>query len=380
MKIHTCCLTAAAAAAALAGGASPADAATAELGSSGIATRSRPSCARAAVTTPDQTRVLSAHPVSYLRPEDLPTRFDWRYYQNASAPPGAPAVNLCNRVLTQQQPNVCGSCWAEAATSALSDRFTIATGGALRVQLAPQVLLNFDGAITGGSCLGGNSLDAYTFIHKYSITDDTCAPFVGMNYAWGFTYAAMSDVDKVRDHMCKVCDWEGNCDWVPVNSTASPTYSAVNHYTIDEFGNVPLGEKAMMAEIYARGPIACSIDSDPPAFDQYTGGVVRSSDVNPPSNDTDHVIVIAGWGELPAGQKAGSSGSDEPLRYWVGRNSYGSRWGEGAGGGWFRVQRGNNTLALEQFHCHFAVPAAADVARAVAQAQGLAPPLTPLNY
>jgi hypothetical protein len=43
------------------------------------------------------------------------------------------------------------------------------------------------------------------------------------------------------------------------------------------------------------------------------------------------------------------------------------QWGEGSGGGWFRVQRGVNALALEQSACSWAVPAAADVQRALQQ-------------
>jgi hypothetical protein len=36
---------------------------------------------------------------------------------------------------------------------------------------------------------------------------------------------------------------------------------------------------------------------------------------------TDHVVVIAGYGE----------DEESGLKYWIGRNSYGTAWGEGAG-------------------------------------------------
>lgn len=111
----------------------------------------------------------------------------------------------------------------------------------------------------------------------------------------------------------------------------------------------------MMAEIYARGPIACSINSDPNSFNFYNGGIITDP---LKTNSTDHVIVLTGWGETAAG-----------LPYWIGRNSYGGRWGEGAGGGWFRVARGNNTLAIETYPCAWAVPSASNVARAMAQAK-----------
>jgi len=68
-----------------------------------------------------------------MAPGQLPENFDWR---NAGAKAGASGGgNLCGHVLTQQQPHVCGSCWAEAAMGALSDRFVIATNGTLRLQV-----------------------------------------------------------------------------------------------------------------------------------------------------------------------------------------------------------------------------------------------------
>jgi hypothetical protein len=57
--------------------------------------------------------------------------------------------------------------------------------------------------------------------------------------------------------------------------------------------------------------------------------------------------------------------SPTPIR--VGRNSYGGQWGEGAGGGWFRLERGVNALSMESHECNWAVPAQADVQRALGQ-------------
>jgi len=39
------------------------------------------------------------------------------------------------------------------------------------------------------------------------------------------------------------------------------------------------------------------------------------------------------------------------------------QWGEGVGGGWFRLERGANALAMESHSCSWAVPAAEDVQR-----------------
>lgn len=42
---------------------------------------------------------------------------------------------------------------------------------------------------------------------------------------------------------------------------------------MEEFGHVK-GEQEMMAEIYARGPIACHLNSEAMAFDMYKGGII----------------------------------------------------------------------------------------------------------
>ena len=100
----------------------------------------------------------------------------------------------------------------------------------------------------------------------------------------------------------------------------------------------------MQAEIYANGPISCSIYAETPAFDNYSGGIMADPHHY---NDTTHVVVVTGWGVTKDASKT---------PYWSVRNSYGTRWGEGPGGGYFRVYRGNNTLGMEGEPCNYVVP------------------------
>jgi hypothetical protein len=76
-------------------------------------------------------------------------------------------------------------------------------------------LLNFKEKITGGACTGGNSLKAYRFIHKYGLADDTCAPFMGINWLHGFEIADMYELEDVQSHQCFLCTWGGTCTFVP---------------------------------------------------------------------------------------------------------------------------------------------------------------------
>ena len=75
----------------------------------------------------------------------------------------------------------------------------------------------------------------------------------------------------------------------------------------------------MMAEVFARGPIVCTINSSPNAFKHYKGGVISCDKIGRDGEDCKgiltHLVVIAGWGVEE------STG----LPYWIGRNSYGTQ-------------------------------------------------------
>jgi len=72
-------------------------------------------------------------------------------------------------------------------------------------------------------------------------------------------------------------------------------------------------------------------------FLNYTAGIFKDTTNN---TDIDHDISLVGYGE------------ENGVKYWLGRNSWGTYWGEK---GFFRIARGINNLAIES-SCSYAVP------------------------
>ena len=245
--------------------------------------------------------------------QELPENFDWRNRNG---------VMYVSPPTNQFVPSPCGSCWAHATVGVLTDRFIIATKALKPVtRLSSQVLLNIGPLMKFGSCRGGSDVLAYQFIHQYGITDETCMPYQGVdNSKWGEV--------PVEDQLCWQCDEDGSCGFV--NGT-------VHH--ISQYGSL-VGVEQMMSEIYNRGPIACSVYAHTPTFADYKSGIIMDKTVY---NSTTHVVVITGWGV----------DQDSGVKYWVGRNSFGTAWGED---GWFKLQRGANCLDIEEHPCAWAVP------------------------
>jgi len=223
-------------------------------------------------------------------------------------------VNYCTPSLNQHIPQYCGSCWAHGSLSALADRIKIARKAqGIDIQLSVQHLLNCGNA---GSCHGGSLDGPYQWI--YSQPD-------GISYATSNPYMACSKESE-----------EGNCasgDWTctPLNvartcGTFGQACVGLSHYpnaTIADYGHIS-GPAAMQKEIFARGPIACTVDAAP--IEKYTGGVVKHFSLM-----TDHVVSVVGWGT-----------DDTEGLYWIVRNSWGEYWGEQ---GYVRIKSGS--LALE---------------------------------
>eukprot|EP01111_Echinosteliopsis_oligospora_P018086 TRINITY_DN810_c0_g1_i1.p1 TRINITY_DN810_c0_g1~~TRINITY_DN810_c0_g1_i1.p1 ORF type:complete len:290 (+),score=74.52 TRINITY_DN810_c0_g1_i1:66-935(+) len=248
--------------------------------------------------------ITSPLPHSYLKPEDLPDSWDWRNVSD---------VNYASVSRNQHIPQYCGSCWAHGSTSALNDRISILRKNAWpEVTLSPQHLINCDG---GGTCDGGDPGAAYEYINENGIPEESCAP-----------YQAVNGLDC--SPTCKTC-WGFN-----------ETCNAVTNYTlwkVSEYGSVS-GADNMKAEIYARGPIACSIDATS-KLEAYTGGIFKEFKIIDLAN---HIISVVGWGV------------ENGTEYWIVRNSWGTYWGEN---GYFRIVVGAyyENLGIQR-DCNWAVP------------------------
>jgi cathepsin X len=244
-----------------------------------------------------KSHVTEPEPYRFLTAADIPTNWDWR---------NANGTNLVTKDLNQHIPEYCGSCWAHGAMSSLSDRIKILRKAAWPdYNLAIQYILNC-GTSTAGSCNGGSATGAFQFARDKGIPLDTCLQYEAHDYA-------CTPENTCRD--CKGPYKNGTC-WA---------VEKFQRIFVDQYASV-LGIQNIMAEIYTRGPVAAGIDST--ALHNYTGGILMATT---PAR-INHIVSLVGYG------------TDNGVDYWIGRNSWGSYWGEK---GWFRLVRGKNALGIE---------------------------------
>jgi len=251
----------------------------------------------------------------------LPQDFDWR---------SVGGKNLVTSDWNQHIPQYCGSCWIHGTTSALNDRIKIMRGGAYPdVMLGRQAILNCVPDSKGGDhpppgCNGGDSWMIHKYLTEHQVPDESCMPYQARN------------MGCQKENVCRNC-FPGDKGCITIDSWIG--------YGVSTYGNIS-GEAAMMKEIYARGPIACSFATDDLFMYNFTDIAMQHEGVyytgqNFTADQIDHVMEIAGWGETASG-----------LKYWVIRNSWGTYWGQG---GWFKLRRGTNELLAES-SCDWGVP------------------------
>jgi len=274
---------------------------------------------------------LHALPHSYIKEGDLPLSFSWDNVNGRS---------YLTHSLNQHLPQYCGSCWAHGSLSSLGDRIKIARefhgdSGSSRgddINLSIQYILNC-GTESAGSCHGGYHTSTYEFIKNTGyVPYDTCMPYIACSSESTEGFCPHLDTTCGSTTTCKTCDTFAGMGGACTEITYFP------NATVLEYGLIkpPIFHTGwdehihkIRSEIYARGPVAATINAEP--IVKYTGGIFTDDSF---STQTNHIVSIVGWGH---DEKTGSS-------YWIIRNSWGQYWGEM---GYMRLQIGSNLLGIE---------------------------------
>ena len=161
----------------------------------------------------------------------------------------------------------------------------------------------------GGSCDGGDPGTVYEWAYNNGMVHSSCEQYTAYN---------------LQDRMCEDIDICRDCSWPPPAEgedglSGCTAVTPAHRYYVNEYYYVT-GADQMKAELYAHGPISCGIDATDD-FDAYSGGIYSESKRLPLIN---HEISVIGYGV----------DADSGVEYWIGRNSWGSYWGEY---GFFRI-------------------------------------------
>lgn len=218
--------------------------------------------------------------------------------------------NYMTWIKNQHIPVYCGSCWAQSATSVISDRLNIMNidnGRSFpRHVLSVQAVINCN---LGGTCLGGGSGLVFERARYWKIPTDTCYVYVAQNPTqFG-------------------CEGSSRC----YNASKDDTWplSEFNGVTVEEWAVIRGPDQMKMA--LQDGPISCSFEVTD-EFEKYkvTDGinVFSQSKMN---FEINHAVSVVGWDR------------DDKGDYWIVRNSWGVEYGYN---GMFYMRDGN-VLGIE---------------------------------
>lgn len=242
--------------------------------------------------------------------QGFPKCFDWR---NNSG------INYDTPVKSQGD---CGSCYAEAVLSAVESRIRIKSNNTLKPILSITNMISCSRYNQG--CNGGYPWLVGKHGKEFGFVEASCQE--------------NTESDSKCNYACLPKEFGG--------------LGKGKSWMIEDFGYIgkkyygSTNERAMMEEIYKKGPITIAFNAAPDLY-YYSNGVFITNPRDAFTQDnfrrditpwefTNHAVVCVGWGE--------TSHEDQTLKYWIFKNSWGQEWGEG---GYFRMLRGYDLGAVE---------------------------------
>lgn len=232
-----------------------------------------------------------SHTKGELQNVSVPTEFDARLKWPGSVHP----------IRNQEK---CGSCWAFSAAEVLSDRFTIASKGAIDVVLSPEDLVSCDTDNMG--CSGGQLPTAWQYMKDKGIVSDACFP-----------YTSGDGTSAICRHTCEDSE-----------EFAKSKHKAAQYYKLRTVEDI-------QKEIISRGPVQAAFRVYK-SFMSYKSGVYQRHWWNVwDFMMGGHAVKIVGWG---------TTDTYPHVDYWTIANSWDTTWGEE---GYFRIKRGVNMCGIE---------------------------------
>jgi cathepsin X len=177
------------------------------------------------------------------------------------------------------------------ALSSLGDRIKIARGGqGDDINLSIQFILNC-GTEMAGSCYGGYHTSTYEFIQKVGyVPYDTCQPYMACSHDSSEGFCDHIDTSCSASNTCKTCNTFSGMGGKCTEIDYFPNATVAEYGQIDYDSNEPDAVvTAIMSEIYARGPVAATINAEP--IVKYTGGIYTDDSE---AQRTNHIVSIVG--------------------------------------------------------------------------------------
>lgn len=214
----------------------------------------------------------------------------------------------------------CGSCWAVAAASAMTDRHCIASEGAQKPYLSDRHMLSCCGLKQCGSCEGGYPIHAWQYWVDHGVVtggphgdSDSCMPYV-----WEPCVHYGNSTNK-----CKPQTATPECP-----NTCQDGKPLEEKYRGSKAYVVPRSEEEIMRDIMTHGPLEAGfmVYADFPA---YKSGVYRHVTGKAVGG---HAVKLMGWGV------------ENGVKYWLAANSWNTDWGDN---GYFKIAKGINECFIE---------------------------------